>query len=531
MDKQQPTDSASPQMLHRAVPAGAWWVLVVALGIQVAFIHKPFHVDDTVVLHIARQILANPLNPLSGELDWDGAVKPTFHVTTNPPLLSYYLSLWMLVGGEREWMMHTAMLVWQILLWWGVVLLARRFEANPALATALVMLNPATIVSPNLMRDVPMVALWTLGTAWFLLGNDNKDGKRMGRGALVIGCAALMKYSGLGAILLLGLYVLLQRRPRHLWWVTLAILPFALWCTQNLIAYGQLHFWATMQRKDISTPFSDRLWGTLAALGGVWLLWLWAGIVCRRWQAFAIALIVALAIGWWRWQRFAPAGDVEASFWSAAGVFLLALTLFRAWEAWREQAFSALWAAWVLFAIGIGAPFAAARHLLPAIPPLALLWLPEGRLRPGKRLALSAVVAIQVGWGIYAGWCDMQIADVYRRGAQLLAKEHDTQAFVGHWGWMYYAQRAGLQQVSANRLPPEGTLVAIPTVGGDAAVPPSLAPRLLYEDSVEVTAPARLATLPPKAGFYASLRGAPPFRWLPDGYREQFDLFQVEAKP
>lgn len=531
MNKRLTTDSISPRPAHRHIPAGAWWVLVIALGIQVAFIHKPFHVDDTVVLHIARRILVTPLNPLSGELDWDGAVKPTFHVTTNPPLLSYYLALWMLVGGEREWAMHTAMLVWQVLLWWGVVLLARRFQVNETLAVALVTLNPATIISPNLMRDVPMIALWTLGTAFFIRGSDTQDAWRMIWGALLTGCAALMKYSGLGAVVLLGAYVFLQKRPRQLRWVILALFPFALWCAHNLLVHGRLHFWATMQRSDISTPLNDRLWGTLAGLGGVWLLWLWAGIVCKRWQAFALALILALAVGWWRWLRFEPAGDAEATFWSAVGAFLLVLTLFRAWEARREQAFDVLWTAWVLLAIGIGAPFAAARHLLPALPPLALLWLPEGQLRLGKRLALSAVIAAQTAFGIYAGWCDMQIADVYRRGAPLLAREHGAQAFVGHWGWMYYAQRAGLRQVSANRLPAEGTLVAVPTIGGDAAVPPSLVPRLLYEDSVQITAPAHLATLPPKAGFYASLRGAPPFRWLPGGYREQFDLFRVEAEP
>jgi len=531
MDTQQTTDSFSPQVLHRAAPAGVWWVLAVALSVQVAFIHKPFHVDDTVVLHIARQIRRNPLHPLSGELDWDGTVKPTFHVTTNPPLLSYYLALWMLAGGEREWVMHTAMLGWQLLLWWGVMLLAQRARANPTFATALVMLNPATVVSPNLMRDVPMVALWTLGTALFLLGSDSGDGKRMGWGALITGCAALMKYSGLGAIALLGVYLLMQRRVRSLWWMLPALLPFALWCTQNLLVHGQLHFWATMQRTDIGTPLADRLWGTLAGLGGVWLLWLWAGIACRRWQMLSPALIAALMVGWWRWQGFDPAGDAEAAFWSAAGAFVLVLTVFRAWEVWREQAFFVLWIAWVLFAIGVGAPFAAARHLLPAIPPLALLWLSQERSPQGRRLALSAVIAVQAAFAIYAGWCDAQIADVYRRGAQLLARERSVQAFVGHWGWMYYAQHVGMQQVSANRLPPEGARIAIPTAGGDAAVPPSLVPRLLYEESVEVTAPAHLATLPPKAGFYASLRGAPPFRWLPDGYREQFDLFRVEAEP
>jgi hypothetical protein len=223
-------------------------------------------------------------------------------------------------------------------------------------------------------------------------------------------------------------------------------------------------------------------------------------------------------------------GDLGSAFWIAAGVFLLVLTLWRVWEAWHEQAFPALWTAWVLFAIGIGAPFAAARHLLPALTPLVLMWLPHEPLGRAQRLALSTVIAAQVAFGMFAGWCDTQIAEVYRHAARLLSAQHDAQAFVGHWGWMYYAQKEGMQQVSANRLPTPGTLVAIPSVGGDAAVPPSLVPRLLYQESVKVTAPARLATLPPKAGFYASLRGAPPFRWLPDGYREQFDLFLMEAE-
>lgn len=504
--------------------SGAGWVLVAALSIQIALIGKPLHVDDPVVVQIARQILRNPLHPFAGELDWDGWVKPTFEVTTNPPLLSYYLALWMLVGGEREWVLHTAMLVWQPLLWWGVVLLARHAGVPASWATALVLLNAATIVSPNLMRDVPMVALWTLGTAWFLLGSDRGDARLLGWGALVAGCSALMKYSGLGAVVLLGAYVLWRRRGRQLGWVLLALVPFLLWCGHNLLVHGQTHFLATLQRTGAVTPLSDRMWGTVAGLGGVWWLWLWALVACGRWQAVLLGLGGAFAVGWWRWSRFSPAGDLEAAWWSAVGALLLVLTLFRLWERRREQAFHALWALWVLLAIGIGAPFAAARHLLPALPPLTLLWSPQG----GRKWALALVVAVQAVHGAYAGWCDAQIADVYRRGAQMLAKQHGAEAFIGHWGWMYYAQRAGLQQVSANRLPQAGTRLAIPSVGGDAVVPAALVPRLRYEESVVLTAPARLATLPPHAGFYAALRGAPPFRWLPEGYQEQFDLFVVE---
>lgn len=510
----------------RGVPKGAVWVLVIALGLQLNYLQKPFHVDDTVVLYIARQVLANPLDPFSGELDWDGNVRSTFHVTTNPPLLSYYLAPLIWLGGEREWLLHLAMLLWQVLLWWGVVLLSQRFGVNPTLAAALVLLNPATIVSPNLMRDMPMVAVWTLGTAIFVQGSDRAQVYKMVWGALLAGCAALMKYSGLGAVLVLAIYVMIQRRPRHVWFVLWALLPSALWCIHNLFVYQRLHFISTMMRYDISTPLPDRVWGTVAGLGGVWLLWMWAGLVYRWGALYALALGVALAVGWGRWKLVQPVGDMEAAFWSATGAFLLALTLARAVALWRQQSLSALWAAWVLLAIGIGAPFAAARHLLPAIPPLVLLWCPETISNRLRRVTL--VLALQTAFGMYAGWCDMQIAEVYRQASIVLPREYGVRAFIGHWGWMYYAQRAGLQQVSANRLPSDsGILLAVPTEGGDALVPPQLVPRLLYEESVGLTRSAHLATLPPRAGFYASLRGAPPFRWLPEGYREQFDLFRV----
>lgn len=501
-------------------------VLLLTLAIQIAFINKPFHVDDTVVLHITRQILKTPLNPLGGELDWDGSVRSTFHVTTNPPLLSYLLAPFTAIGGEREWLMHTVMLVWQVLLWWGVVLLARRFEVHPTLATALVLLNPPTIVSPNLMRDVPMVALWTLGTAWFVQGSDSAQNKWMILGASVAGCAVLMKYSGLGAVVLLAAYPLLQGRTQHLRFVWWGLLPLALWCLHNWLVYGHLHMVATLARKDIVTPMSDRLWGMLAGLGGVWLLWLWSVVACRNRIALGAGILLALAMGWWRWRT---ASDMESAFWCAAGTLLLVLTVAQAIVQWRAQAFPILWTVWVFLAIGIGAPFAAARHLLPALPPLALLWGTVGNMSKWRGIALGVILLAQTVFGVYAGWCDMQIAEVYRQSVTELAKRYRVQAFIGHWGWMYYAQWAGLRQVSANRLPEAGTLVAVPIVGGDAVVPASLVPSLSYQDSIEITVPVHLATLPPKAGFYASLKGAPPFRWLSDGYREQFDLFTVEA--
>ena len=76
---------------------------LVATGIGLFALIKPVHIDDTVVLHVAANILHDPLRPFAGEFFWLETPQPLAKVTTNPPLVSYWLAPWIALAGYREW--------------------------------------------------------------------------------------------------------------------------------------------------------------------------------------------------------------------------------------------------------------------------------------------------------------------------------------------------------------------------------------------------------------------------------------------
>lgn len=91
-------------ILTSPIPASA--VLVAFwLACTCCNLFKPFHIDDTAHLEIARWIAAHPLHPMSGILNWDGITDP-IHRTNQPALYFYLLALWGSVFGYSEPAMH-----------------------------------------------------------------------------------------------------------------------------------------------------------------------------------------------------------------------------------------------------------------------------------------------------------------------------------------------------------------------------------------------------------------------------------------
>ncbi|MCS7066616.1 MAG: hypothetical protein NZL85_10160, partial [Fimbriimonadales bacterium] len=103
----------------------AFGVLFLAIGLLVLL--KPVHIDDTVVLHVAQNILKEPLHPFAGEFFWLEEPQPLAQVTTNPPLVSYWLAPFIALGGYREWVLHLAFVPFMALLGWGMYRLTARW--------------------------------------------------------------------------------------------------------------------------------------------------------------------------------------------------------------------------------------------------------------------------------------------------------------------------------------------------------------------------------------------------------------------
>ncbi|MBZ0255312.1 glycosyltransferase family 39 protein, partial [bacterium] len=216
------------------------WIQAIGIALlgTLPFLNKPFHIDDAVVLEVARNVINNPWRPFNSNFDWFGELQPLWQVTTNPPFLSYVLAPFVWTFGTDEVALHAVMILFVLCLAVGAVLLSKRFCADSIWPTAFLLASPAVVVSGNLMRDVPAVGLSTLGVALFILGTDKEDRRWLILGSVLCGLSVLTKYSAVITLPVLVLYPLLQKKYRTALWVWPAALIIALWCLQNLLSYG-----------------------------------------------------------------------------------------------------------------------------------------------------------------------------------------------------------------------------------------------------------------------------------------------------
>ena len=143
---------------HRA----SWSLLVLALvwGVAtIANVGKAVHIDDPTYLIIARNVLEDPLHPMSGSFILSG--RPTSIASTNqPPLLFYGFALVMGLLGESIAALHLFIALFSGLAIVSFYALARRICPENALGLSVIFgLGPAFVPGQNLMTDVPALSL------------------------------------------------------------------------------------------------------------------------------------------------------------------------------------------------------------------------------------------------------------------------------------------------------------------------------------------------------------------------------------
>jgi hypothetical protein len=311
-----------------------------ATGIALFALIKPVHIDDTVVLHVAANILRDPLRPFAGEFFWLEEPQPLAKVTTNPPLVSYWLAPWIALAGYREWALHLSFAPFVALLMWGMHRLATRWLGAEWAwwAVGWLMLSPAVLPGMNLMRDVPALALLVGGLACWVEGVERRGARWLAAGALLVGLAGLAKYTALIGVLLVALYTLQRRAYGALGWLTLALVPIAGWSALNLWADGEVHLVYLWQERRGSAPLGAKLLPGVVGLGASTLLWL--GVRRRfkaalgdgwRWKVALLALAVAGVVGWYHLQFAGQPMYLQSLLWLVAGVFVVGLALGVGW--------------------------------------------------------------------------------------------------------------------------------------------------------------------------------------------------------
>ena len=93
-------------------------------------------IDAPVFVAVARQIVAAPADPFGFQMIWDPTSPDTAVFNRNPPLLSYWLAPWIALFGERETVMHAALLPFPVIAALAFLGCARRLAGRGRRARA-----------------------------------------------------------------------------------------------------------------------------------------------------------------------------------------------------------------------------------------------------------------------------------------------------------------------------------------------------------------------------------------------------------
>ncbi len=478
--------------------------LLVLLGLGLPFLGKPVHLDEANFLVLARGAAADPWRPHAVAINWQGSTEPAFDVLSNPPGVAWLLAPLL---DAPLWVSRATMLLWLLLAVPAASRLGALVGASGPAAALLIVGSPIGLWAAGaLTPDLPLFATALAGVAGVLAAPPG----RMARAwpwALVLGCSAVFRYSGIALLPLAALWPLLHRRGRDAVILgAVSAIPLLLLCLHDLNAYGRLHLLAMVGFQSVSDTDRDvvrKLAASVAMLGGAGVLPLLAWARPAR-AARGGLLGLTLGVGVGQMSGHAGAALAATVIACAAGGAALGGAA-RARD--RLDVFLLAW-------LGLGLcflltlRFSAARYLLPFLAPAVLL--PLRVAGPGLvRLAVPTTLSL----GLLLLVDDLRLAEAQASLAArvLTAAAGERGLFAGHWGFQYHLERAGWTPLEQDEGVPEHTLFAVSV----AAWPQEPAPGCLEPIGAwSVSDPwplPRVHTAAGAANLHASLvAGSPP---------------------
>jgi hypothetical protein len=532
--------------LHSYIFLAAATVLVL-----VPFSGKAFHVDDTLFLFAAKQIVKHPLDPYGFQLVWNTSVERMSDVTENPPLTCYYAALVGRIAGWSERALHLAFLLPALGLVLGTYRLGRHCTRFPLLAALAALLTPGVLVSAtSVMCDTMMVAFWVWAVVLWVEGLEQLKPFYLIGSSFLIAASALTKYFGLALIPLLLVYSVIRLR-RFGWWAAYFLVPivgligYEMW-TAGLYDHGlisgaaefaakqrEFQQGSTLSHALVSLSFGGGC--TLTALTLMPLLWSWKETLTAA--LFSWLAAASLIFEWVEYGTRVGGGaaaralrengtavDLQLTLCILSGVFILAMAIADVWTH-KKDAESWLLGLWVL-GTWVFAGFVNwtvnARSVLPLIPAAAILMIRRfdkrrNPLTPRRSMAAAAcALAIAGVLSLSIAAADVSWANSAREAANRIYQktrgERGTVFFLGHWGFQYYMQALGFTPADESSNFRVGDMVIVPRNNTEFVNPPQEFD-FLVQEHMGVPSSELVTTMSPGlgAGFYSAYWGPLPF--------------------
>ena len=426
---------------------------------------KPWHVDEPFFLAIARQILRDPLHPLSFSFNWYGWSEPMSAINNTPPLLAYLLAAALRFSGGGEFWTRALFFPFDLASAWGLLALASRFLKKPLWPTVIVLAGPAWALNLHHVMAERVMAGFALPALWLaVVAADEDDARAFWGSAALAALALLSKYN---ALFVLPPAVIYARSRGASWrrlalWSAAALSGFVLaqawsWAAGGAAFSAAWGATSASARMPWAAP-THRLRALLAFTGGLGLpCALWGGALrpSRR-AALASAAACAALFGPW-FDLAAAVRPVDRlmgflfAFAACAGLWALA-------RAPRGRGWT-LWASWAAAVAVLQLAYWAvvARFVVFLLPALTFgLWerleaeAPE-RLERLGRAGFAAALALAAALGA-ADWAYAAAQrDIAVRAAESARARGGRLWFYGHWGLQEYLLAAGGRQLDMDR--------------------------------------------------------------------------------
>jgi hypothetical protein len=459
---------------------------------------KPLIVDDTAYYFFARQFAENPTRPYDFQVFWYQWPEPANSVLA-PPVLPYWWSLGLRLFGETPWLWKFWLLPFALLFVFSLDALGRRFA--PGMRQVLVwltVLSPSFLPSFNLMLDVPAVALGLTALVLFFRATGRRSLLTGAVAGVIAGLAMQTKYTSFMVPAVMLLYTAffarsVKRVSIGLLAVMLAMLLFVSWEAFVRAQHGKSHFlvnlpeypdrakWLEYKLRLLKAllPLLGGLAPTLTLLGmlavGVprWVVGIVAGGIFAGYGMIAGYEIQPLLWG----DNFWVERPLEQAIFGIGGLLLAAVVALVCWESVRDDTaeprrgrrlpgravsiFLVLWLLGELAAFFLLSTFPAARRVMGLILIAAILICRLGGrydLARSEQRWVRSVASGGIALGLLFYAVDMLDAFAGQKGAESAARWVADQPvepgappatiwYVGHWGFQYYAERAGMKPV------------------------------------------------------------------------------------
>lgn len=498
------------------------------------FLNKAFTIDDTLFLLEATQAINDPLHPAAFHVVWDKdvSVDGSAGILLSGPMMAYLLVPSVLRGGS-EWVSRLTQLILLCGAVYGTVSLARRLgyaEHEAALAGVLVVATPAVLgMAGTSMPDVAAMSFGVLGISWYVSWIEGEQLARAAGAALLLAMAMLTRCHLLAIAPIAAIAALPAIRQANGKWKIRAIRLLAPLFLALLITGGVLAsmFFTSSGARDhaaslrrfvdgcsLSSIASNGIafhlhWLLVIPLALPWLLMHGRGL----WPRIVLTISVGSVLA--RPATLAGFGRIAAV---AVGLMVL---LDIVLETYRERDVSqVLLTAWLF----IGVPTVLYMHHpskydIAASPAVALLVTRHLRQCAPSRRRMIAIVVLVAGsaLGLAIISADATLAGLGRSAAAQLivpAVQRGERVFsAGHWGYQWYAQKAGAEQLTRSPLnATHGDMVVYSSTDESPVLESYPDRHLLFIKSYSKPG-GRIMNRAARAGFFDNGFGDLPWTW------------------